>query len=68
MDVDLTDTERMLRDTFRAYFTARDRAARAGDGARRDAAVRPLMRQMHQRARPDQMMASIGGGGEGAAT
>ena len=62
MDVDLTDTERMLRDTFRAYFTAQIEphvpAMEHGEML-----PYPLMREMHQALGLDQMMASIGGGG-----
>ncbi len=35
MELELTDTERTLRDTFRSYFTSETRTARRGDGARR---------------------------------
>jgi len=64
MEHELTDTERMLRDTFRAYFTNQIEphvpAMERGERLPYD-----LMREMHRALGLDQMMASMGGGGGG---
>src|SRR5512143_1699349 len=69
MDLDLTDTERMLRDTFRGYFTSHIEP-QVPAMERGELLPYPLMRQMHQALGLDQMMASVGGssgGGDGSA-
>lgn len=66
MELDLTDTERMLRDTFRGYFTAQVEP-HVPAMERGELLPYPLMREMHRALGLDQMMASMGrGGGEGA--
>jgi alkylation response protein AidB-like acyl-CoA dehydrogenase len=64
MELDLTDTERMLRDTFRAYFTTQIEP-QVPAMERGEMLPYPLMRQMHQALGLDQMMASVGGGSSG---
>jgi hypothetical protein len=66
MELELTDTERLLRDTFRSYFTTRiDPHVPAME--RGELLPYPLMREMHRALGLDQMMAAFGGGGgEGA--
>ncbi|HSP97016.1 MAG TPA: acyl-CoA dehydrogenase family protein [Candidatus Dormibacteraeota bacterium] len=64
MELDLTDTERMLRDTFRGYFTSQIEP-QVPAMERGELLPYPLMRQMHQALGLDQMMASMGGGGSG---
>jgi alkylation response protein AidB-like acyl-CoA dehydrogenase len=67
MDLDLTDTERMLRDTFRGYFTTQIEP-HVPAMERGELLPYPLMREMHQALGLDQMMASLGrkGGGDDA--
>ena len=67
MEHELTDTERMLRDTFRGYFTNQIEphvpAMERGELLPYD-----LMREMHRALGLDQMMASMGAGGGGGST
>ena len=67
MQIELTDTERMLRDTFRGYFTNQIEP-HVPAMERGEMLPYPLMREMHRALGLDQMMASMGrgGGGEGA--
>lgn len=74
MELPLTDTERMLRDTFRSYFTT-EIEPHVPAMEHGEMLPYPLMRAMHEALGLDQMMASLGrradkekkdGGGGGA--
>src|SRR5258706_11326373 len=60
MDLELTDTERMLRDTFRGYFT---REIEPHVPAMEHGELLPydLMRHMHRTLGLDALLASVGG-------
>jgi alkylation response protein AidB-like acyl-CoA dehydrogenase len=60
MDLELTDTERMLRDTFRAYFTA-EIEPHVAAMERGELLPYPLMRDMHRTLGLDAMLAPVGG-------
>lgn len=64
MEQQLTDTERMLRDTFRAYFTEKVEP-QVPAMERGELLPYPLMREMHRTLGLDQMIAPVGGGGGG---
>ena len=64
MELELTDTERLLRDTFRNYFTTQlDPHVPAME--RGEMLPYPLMKEMHRTLGLDHMMASMGRGDGG---
>lgn len=66
MERDLTDTERMLRDTFRSYFTT-ELEPHVAAMERGEELPYDLMRAMHKTLGLDAMLAAAGGRREGSA-